>query len=71
MSDEIVGQCANCRFWDNSIIEVKTTGVCRRFPPVACAVDDDECLTFPSWPLTHDDEWCGEWQIIPEFTIKD
>lgn len=48
-------KCANCRFWDRHPYDV-SFGSCRIFRPMV----HDSGNT--SWPETHDEDWCGEFQ---------
>lgn len=69
--------CAKCRFWDfikkagftdpDELDDKWWWSHCRRFPPVApvanaCFWADGVPLDSPSYPLTQDDDWCGEFQ---------
>jgi hypothetical protein len=73
MSEPRPDRCETCRFWDLRIGDSdEGAGVCRRHAPVAAtpAVNvsqkvEDQTASFPSWPLTLNDEWCGEWQVKP------
>lgn len=54
--------CSNCRYWERED-ELSDGGICRRYPPSirTTAMDDnDEYSGYPIWPLTLEDEWCGE-----------
>lgn len=44
---------------DTGDLEPQVHRVCRRFPPVMVAFQDAAAAT---WPLVHDEEWCGEWR---------
>jgi hypothetical protein len=56
-------QCRHCRFWDVIMVE---SGYCRRYAPrgvveVAIEDDDDDAPVVAVWPVTHHDDWCGEY----------
>jgi hypothetical protein len=80
MASELPDECcANCRFWHLSFKtdfcdpddkeDTSTWSQCRRFPPVS-PVDnigfwaDGEPDDGPAYPLTHDYDWCGEFQPV-------
>lgn len=55
-------QCANCRYaqvigWGNSLIR------CRRRPPVIVPdlLDENDQVVWGQWPMTGQENWCGEW----------
>ena len=54
--DTIAEKCAACRFW-TKLIRDDGLGRCRRYPPQQQHVPG--CWV---WPLTHEDDWCGEYQ---------
>lgn len=60
-------ECRTCRYSDPTVLSnVDDTGpaavlLCRRYPPVPVYEADTEG-TAPSWPLVHEQEWCGEWK---------
>ena len=60
-------KCANCYYFDDA------TGWCRRYPPQVYHPTEEylkrvgiECETGSDadYPLTADNEWCGEWRSI-------
>lgn len=48
--------CTTCRWWYRLDDE---SGECRRHPPTVVPIFAE---AMSCWPITHDDEWCGEWQ---------
>lgn len=54
-------RCDMCRFWYD---QGDGEGVCRRLAPTARTTrrEEDDYQRFPVWPLTLDNEWCGEWE---------
>lgn len=50
--------CLTCRWWFDLDGE---QGECRRHPPTVVPIFAE---AMSSWPITHDDEWCGEWQPV-------
>jgi hypothetical protein len=56
------GTCGTCRFSDLMMIEDGDLGetphlICRRMPPTMVTWED---AASPTWPVVHDNEWCGE-----------
>lgn len=54
--------CMNCRFWQRK--EEAYRGRCRRHAPRPLLLTDDDPedeLCNASWPITMDDDWCGQW----------
>ncbi len=67
--------CKTCKWWeplpDIHVADDEFRGECRRFPPLLCESLDiadakflgDKCvIPHGRFPVTNDDEWCGEWQ---------
>jgi hypothetical protein len=60
-------ECRTCRYADPTVLHnVDGDGpaavlLCRRYPPTSVYEADTEG-TAPSWPLVHEQEWCGEWK---------
>jgi hypothetical protein len=56
----------SCRFWRelDRLVDMpsKSWGVCRRYPPSEKFEDDENDMEMGDWPLTWNDQWCGEWQ---------
>lgn len=56
----IIDRCATCCVWDQ--FPNRDYGRCRRNAPLAHIVAaDDEVDIKPAWPLTHGDDWCGQY----------
>ncbi len=78
MADRIE-RCETCKFWDwlgNEPEPETDKGLCRRLPPVipptATALvewhgpgDIPYGSLAAVYPITDQDDWCGEWQPIP------
>ena len=75
-------RCDQCKFWRQDFTESDPSkqslgGECRRHSPQPSYdpgpfydLDDQTFTYFPSWPITDDDDWCGEWQPkTPDLTI--
>ncbi len=66
MSDTITS-CAECRFWDR-LATLGSMGDCRRHAPrhlwieIHPGTQDEECPREGVWPLTCEDDWCGEFE---------
>jgi hypothetical protein len=63
--------CYECRYWDKvtSYPDKRNSGLCRIHPPVRNDTDNDDW----GWPVTYDEDWCGEWvQLVrsPELPRK-
>ncbi len=54
--------CAKCRFWVS--VPEKIYGACRRNAPLADGALHTE------WPLTDEDEWCGEFKLPIEYSAN-
>jgi hypothetical protein len=65
MSEE---NCGNCYFWKQTReICGQKVGDCRRYPPgLATAGDVSDIASYPMFPFTRPDEWCGEHQTPGE-----
>ncbi len=58
-------RCETCRFWDSPHVDQQEDGLCRRHAPRCFPrKEESETLRYPRWPLTLNDEWCGEWQPL-------
>jgi hypothetical protein len=60
--------CKTCPYWKTDEDDVHRTGICRRKAPRARILtdgDDRGYVTFPIWPETLDNEWCGEHSLFP------
>lgn len=51
--------CVGCEFWDQRTFEKlkRHFGLCRVNPPIRNGNDEREW----SWPVTYDEDWCGEY----------
>lgn len=52
-------QCQHCIFFDGT--GSRSSGLCRRRPPVVDFSDDVGEQTL--WPFVGNDDWCGEWVL--------
>ena len=59
-------RCDTCKYWERhhaQFSSVVDKGTCRRHAPRAALILDTEASVLDAtWPETHDDEWCGEWE---------
>jgi len=55
--------CDNCLWW-GGFDSKDTQGRCLRFPPQVTNVRVRE------WPVTHDEDWCGEWVKRDDSTAR-
>jgi hypothetical protein len=53
-------RCANCEFWRQRK-GVPTNGFCQKNAPFP-KVHSPRTTLFVSWPMTMEDDWCGEFQ---------
>ena len=65
MSDNSGWWCKKCVFWSSEVVEgeVQLFGTCRRRAPhPRSAVDtgNQRPDRWAEWPLTTEDDWCGE-----------
>jgi hypothetical protein len=59
-------RCVSCRFFDKPQSSEKK-GHCLRFPPqVIFAGGSRKKAIFSYFPKLEPDNWCGEWEILPE-----
>jgi hypothetical protein len=63
--------CKNCRFWRKSLNEkTPSVGECRRYAPSPRSLllpregpeEGVQSDLDAHWPVTWDDEWCGEFE---------
>jgi hypothetical protein len=55
-------KCGNCRFWE-MFPDPNGPGVCRRHAPrPKMTASMSVTKTTATWPITHDDDWCGEYE---------
>lgn len=53
-------RCEFCQFW---VVTNNKWGACHRFPPQVISIPDDART---EWPITNQDDFCGEFRIIVE-----
>lgn len=64
-------QCETCVFWKRKN-DISEAGRCRRYAPkpinwfVPDSGEEDDAEPTPEavWPVTWNDDWCGEWQSM-------
>lgn len=64
-------RCHNCRWWRKRRDEVQIpgaphTGECHGAPPSAERQFGDTTKMHMTWPVTYEQEDCGQWQPRPE-----
>jgi hypothetical protein len=67
-----VQKCVTCQYYDrrNSASDGKgpAWGQCRRTAPMLHPVNVKSYMIEGVWPHVRDDDWCGEWKIVPRRT---
>jgi len=54
-------KCEDCKFWMPDDIETSSSGRCHRYAPRPIVTkDEDSDSQLAYFPITWDDEWCGE-----------
>jgi len=48
-------ECRKCKYFHKET-KTGTTGACRRYPPQIVPDSGD------FWPMTHETDWCGEYE---------
>jgi len=62
-------ECENCKYWLRC--EGQTLmGECRRYPPVLDFEGKELDSSIFIFPITHYDNWCGEYKIKEELCIN-
>ena len=54
-------ECSTCKFWTGRGIYNSLPGDCKRNAPVAGKHPHTGELAV--WPLTHGDDWCGQYEV--------
>lgn len=59
--------CLTCAFWKTSSYkpDLCSFGKCHRHAPVGYRVEMSK-TTEGDWPTTWADNWCGDWQAVPQ-----
>jgi len=59
--------CGECKFWEAEK-EQSTLGRCRRHAPktITNGLSEKHVAVTTVWPLTTDQDWCGEWSAKVE-----
>lgn len=72
MKRDLLGECRNCKFWDEEGAKAKGQGICRRSPPNAMAMlvptqnvmraqQELQVQVHTCWPTTAEKAVCGDW----------
>ena len=66
-------KCVTCQFYDRRNSERSdgkgpSWGQCRRTAPALHPVNVKSYMIEGVWPHVRDDDWCGEWKIVPRRT---
>jgi hypothetical protein len=63
--------CETCPFWDGP--DEVGLGICRKHAPTPSTTrtEPEKSFRFPVWPLTVEDEWCGEHPDFPAWIASD
>lgn len=62
MENAMPDRCETCRFWQkHSLARAVVFGLCRiRSPQLALDISHHNSVT--KWPMTRNDDWCGEFE---------
>jgi len=63
-------KCVTCHFYDRRHARAvdgraARSGQCRRTAPLLSPVSTKSYQIEGVWPTVRDDDWCGEWKILP------
>jgi hypothetical protein len=63
-------KCVTCHFYDRRharAVDARAarSGQCRRTAPLLSPVSTKSYQIEGVWPTVRDDDWCGEWKILP------
>ena len=66
-------KCVTCQFYDRrnaGPVDGKgpSWGQCRRAAPMLHPVNVKSYMIEGVWPHVRDDDWCGEWKVLPRRT---
>jgi hypothetical protein len=63
--------CKTCKFW-NEIPDYALSGHCQRYAPRAHVSRNSGIFetVMAHWPVTAEEDWCGEWIAIPKKSKK-
>lgn len=59
MSERIEGHCETCAWWASNMYLTNGQSQCRRRAPMQQG---------NAWPITSEDDWCGEWESEKRWT---
>ena len=65
------GRCENCKFWiETGGTDSGLVGECRRNSPFPILKEkpDDSNIRYALWPVTADQQWCGDYEKKPMAT---
>lgn len=54
--------CMFCAFWNRNKTPTDAFGQCRRHAPLAVKKTGDRLSTAKRWPVTHEEDWCGDFE---------
>jgi len=65
-------KCVTCQFYDRNRAKAATAtvaqskqGQCRRMAPLLHPINSKSYMIEGVWPTVQDDDWCGEWKLVP------
>jgi hypothetical protein len=65
-------KCATCQFYDRRHpaaaaggVAQSQQGLCRRMAPLLSPINPKTYFIEGVWPTVRDDDWCGEWRVVP------
>lgn len=64
MAGDVIGaECVSCAFWSVAPVARSRAGArkgqCRAHAPLLVSRSDQPGM-WTSWPMTHEDDWCGD-----------
>lgn len=69
-SSSKIEKCMRCQFYDRRRERSRDGdglmwGQCRRHSPLLNPLSTKAYMVEGVWPLVRDDDWCGEWRVVP------
>ena len=62
-------RCVTCVYYDRAKAGVDAkaanAGQCRRAGPTLSPINQKSYMIEGVWPTVRDDDWCGEWKVVP------
>jgi hypothetical protein len=70
-----VEKCVTCHYYDRRStrgVDGRTcrSGQCRRTAPLLSPVSSKAYQIEGVWPTVRDDDWCGEWKVLPRRAMQ-